>query len=93
MELEGPELGGLHVPQPEQQQDGGLQPAVDDDLTGVVDLGDPCLAPVEQVDSLGHDAERVGVSRAQLAHAGPQLFDLGRQVGHRPRLSGRAVAP
>ena len=82
-ELERPELLGLHGPETEQQQDGLLQPLVDDDLVGGrVDLGHPRSTAVEQVDGLGHRGQRLGVGRPQLGRPVPQLFDLGLEICH-----------
>ena len=59
--LERPELGGLHAGEPEQQEDGLLQPFVDDDLA-VDDLGDPRVTGVEQVDGRVHHRPGLGLA-------------------------------
>ena len=90
----GPTSIGLHGPQPEQQQDGLLQPLVDDHLVGDrVDLGHPGLAGVEQVDGLGHHGQGVGVARTQLRRTGPQLVDLGLEICHGADVSAGSRRP
>ncbi len=51
--LERPDLDGRHPRQAEEQQDGQLEPLVDDDLA-VDHLGDPASPRIEQVDGLVH---------------------------------------
>ena len=56
---------------------------VDDDRVGDrVDLGHPGVAPIEQVDGLGHGGQGVGVVRTELVGARQQLFDLRLEVCH-----------
>jgi hypothetical protein len=65
----------------EQQQDRLLEPLVDHDLP-VDHLGDPGLAPVEQIDRLVDGGDGLGVVRGDLVAALPQVVDAGTQVGH-----------
>jgi hypothetical protein len=81
--LEGAKLGGLHVGQPEEQQDGLLEPLVDNDLT-VVELGDASVASVQQVDRGVHDlaGSRFGHHAVQIVPVLPQLGDLLLKIAH-----------
>ena len=81
-ELEGADLHRLHRPQSEQQEDGVLEPLVDDHLVGGrIDLGDAGFPRVEQVDGGGHDLEGVRVAGREPGGPLPQRLDPVRQIG------------
>jgi hypothetical protein len=88
-EVAGVRLGHLH--DLEGQQDRALGPLVHDDLVGLgVDEGRPGRAGVDQVHG-GHDGPaRVGVRRAQVGAALPELVDHGGDRGGEI-LGGRCV--
>ena len=84
-DLERPDLDGLHRGQREEQEDGLLQPVVDHDVVGRgIDLGDPRLAPVEEIDGLVDDGGRLGVALLEARPVFPQFLDLRLEVGHGP---------
>src|SRR5207248_5780142 len=80
--LERAELDGLEPPEAEAEQDGLLQPLVDDDLP-VDDLGHPGLAAVEKVDGLLHPFGPLGGEGPRFVAGVPGGGDLaGEVVGH-----------
>ena len=81
--LEGPDLDRLHLRQTEEQEDGLLEPQVDDHLVACrIDLGDPGLPRVEKLHRLADRAQRLRVPGAELVPALPVLGDLRLEVGH-----------
>ena len=77
--------------QREQQEDGLLEPFVDDHLVGRrVDLGDAGLARVQQVDRLLDELGGVRVGRRELAAPLPQLLDLRLEISHGFTLARRS---
>ena len=83
--LERTEFDGLHPTKAEEQQDGQPEPLVDHDLA-VDDLGDPHLAPVEEVDGLVDRGAGTLVVTLEAIPLLPQRLHPGGEVGHGRRL-------
>jgi hypothetical protein len=77
--LEGAELDRLQPPQAEAQEDGLLQPFVDDDLP-VGHLGHPRFPPVEQVDGFLHPLGDLGRQGVGFVAGVPGGGDLAGEV-------------
>ena len=75
-ELKGAQIDGLHRPDLEQEQDGVLEPLVDDDLIGRrVNVCDPLLASIQQVDRLVDEALGLFVARMDMLRVGVEVGD------------------